>query len=257
MAMSTEDSGHALDGRVVVVTGASSGIGLATAELAHERGAEVVLLARRAQLLEEIAGRLGKRVMAVPTDVGDRNSVRAAFAAVASAFGRVDILANVSGLMRYRLLAECADEDIDAVLGASLLGTIYTCRAAVPLLKAAGGGDIINFGSEVTQLYLPGSTVYSAAKAGIARFSEVLGCEVRKDGIRVTEVVVGYTATGASALIPQEDRDRIRPALVESAYQVFSGTTPMAARSVAEVGLFPATRPRGQYVGVIHARSML
>jgi NAD(P)-dependent dehydrogenase (short-subunit alcohol dehydrogenase family) len=245
-----------LDGRVVVVTGASSGIGLAVAELAHERGAEVVLLARRAELLGEVTSRLGKRATAIVTDVSDPDSVRAAFAQIDGAFGRVDVLANVSGVMRYRRLEENSDDDIGAVLGASLLGTIYASRAAVPLLRAAGGGDILNFGSEVTHLYLPGSSIYSAAKAGIARFSDVLGRELRPDGIRVTEIVVGYTATGASALIPAEDRDRIRPALIESAYQNFSGSTPMSARSVAEVALFPASRPRGQYIGVIHARSM-
>jgi NADP-dependent 3-hydroxy acid dehydrogenase YdfG len=252
----TVTAANTLEGRVVVVTGASSGIGLATAELACEQGAQVVLLARRAELLAEIVKRLGDRATAVAVDVGDRDAVGSAFAAIGESFGHVDVLVNVSGVMRYRRLEENTDEDIDAVLGASLHGTIYTSRAAVPLLRTAGGGDIINFGSEVTKLYLPGSSIYSAAKAGIARFSEVLGCELRKDGIRVTEVVVGYTATGASATIPQEDRDRIRPALIESAYQVFSGGTPMSARSVAEVALFPATRPRGQYVGVIHARSM-
>lgn len=245
-----------LEGRRVVISGASSGIGLAAAQLVAERGGTAIMLGRRLGLLDSEAASIGVNATAFEMDVTEPSSIVSAFAQIEERFDYVDALINAAGAMRYRRIEEHSEEDIDAVINTNLRGPILTIRAALPLLRRSSGADIVNLGSETTELYLPRSSVYTATKAGLTALSDCIGRELRPEGIRVTLVVVGYTRTGISALIPQEDRDRAREAVIESAYPVFSGTTPMDARWVAETALYPITRPRGERVGVIHSRSM-
>ncbi len=246
----------ALEGKVAVVTGASSGIGKATAALLAEQGAEVVLLARGKQRLEEAAQAIGPRATAIATDVADPESVRAAFARIAAERGRVDVLANVAGVVRIARIEDATDEDIASAVGTNFLGPIYTTRAAIPLLKRAGGGDIVNFSSEVTLDDMPLATLYSASKGGLESFTKTMTKELKEERIRVTLLRVGLTDTAMSETLEPATLARAYPIWEQDGYlRRVAGRDPMDPRWVAEALLFAVTRPRGQMVDVIHARS--
>jgi NAD(P)-dependent dehydrogenase (short-subunit alcohol dehydrogenase family) len=128
-------------GKVAVVSGGSTGVGKAVAARLAEAGAQVVLLARRADRLDAAVREIGGQALGIPADVADPDSVRAAFAEVDKRFGKADILVNSAGAARIRAIEESSDEDIRVCVGTNLLGPIYTTREAVPLLRAAGGGE--------------------------------------------------------------------------------------------------------------------
>jgi NAD(P)-dependent dehydrogenase (short-subunit alcohol dehydrogenase family) len=245
----------ALEGKVVVVAGASTGIGRACAEVFGGAGATLVLLARGRERLEEAARATGGA--AVPADVSDPASVRAAFAEVERLHGRVDVLLNVAAVGRVRTIEESTDADIAAIFGTNLLGPVYTTRAAIPLMRRAGGGDIVNVSSESTLAYLPYMVLYAASKAGLDGFTRMAMQELKPEGIRVMSLVAGSTATefGANNYGP-EDTERAMPAWVASGYRAqVAGRVKVPAEHVAETMLFMVTRPPGQIVDVVSARS--
>lgn len=246
-----------VEGKVVVIAGASSGIGKATANLFAEEGAKVVMLARNRERLDGAAAEIGSSALPIQTDIGSPDSVRAAFIRVDSEFGRLDALLNVAGTARARLIEEASDEDIAAVVGTNFLGPIYTTRSAIPLLKRAGGGDIVNVSSEITLDDQPLMTLYSATKRGLDGFTKTMTKELKADKIRVTLLVAGATAdTGFIDNFTPEDIERVFPIWEADGYlQRVAGRKPMEQRWVAETMLFVVTRPQGQMVDVIHARS--
>src|SRR6266540_143815 len=130
-----------LHGRVVVVVGASAGIGLATARRCAAEGADVVMLARGRDRLVAAAAEVGDRATAIVCDITQPDSVRAAFGQIEAKFGKLDALLNVAGVARIRRIEDATDDDIAFVVGVNLLGPIYTTRAAIPLMRAAGAGD--------------------------------------------------------------------------------------------------------------------
>src|SRR6201996_9068247 len=159
------------EGKVVVVSGASMGVGRATAERFARDGATVVLLARRKLLLDEVAETIGANAVPIVTDVTCSTDVSAAFEQGAAQFGRVDVLVNSAGASRIRLIEEARDEDLAVTGNPNLVAGIYTARAAIPLLRAAGGGDIINISSEITLDDMPLITLYAATKHGLSGFT--------------------------------------------------------------------------------------
>src|SRR6202030_367604 len=122
--------------------------------------------------------------------------VRQAFAEIKLRFGRLDILVNNAAVHRPCFVEELSDFDIERQVRTNYLGPVYTCRAAIPLLRAAGGGDIVNTSSESTLAPFPMLSMYVSSKAALEAFGVVLALEVRDDDIRVTTVVQG-TARGA------------------------------------------------------------
>ena len=134
-------------GKVAVVTGASQGIGVAIARVLHDAGMAVALLARSEDKLVALAGDLGERALPVVCDVGDPDAVRTAFATIDEHFGRVDLLVNNAGIIGMSLLGDADDADVTSIVAANLLGPMWCSRAAIPLLDAAGGGDIVNISS--------------------------------------------------------------------------------------------------------------
>jgi NAD(P)-dependent dehydrogenase (short-subunit alcohol dehydrogenase family) len=255
--MRTDPSG--LIGKVVAVTGASEGIGLATAKLFHDAGATVALLARRPQPLADAATQVGERAIAIPTDVSDPGQVRDAFARITSELGRLDILINNAAVGAAAPIEEMSDELIERVIGTSLLGPIYCTREAIPLIKAAGGGDIVFVGSEVIHApHPPLHSMYVTAKSGLAAFAKTALDELRREGIRVTHCVVGRVATsfGTNALISAEHNARFREAIArEGYYEKAAGTVKMSPEDVADMLLICVTRPPSQMIDVVHVRS--
>jgi NADP-dependent 3-hydroxy acid dehydrogenase YdfG len=245
-----------MEGKVVVVSGASMGVGRATAQRFAQEGATVVLLARRKLLLDEIADTLGPNAVPIATDVTCSTEVCAAFEQVAALFGRVDVLVNSAGASRIRLIEEASDEDIAVTVNTNLVAPMYTTRAAIPLLRAAGGGDIMNISSEITLDYLPMMTLYAATKRGLNGFTEAMNHELRRDSIRVTLVILGAVGdTGIHENFGPGDLERAWPVWEADGYLTrMSGTQLLTSARVAEVLYDVLTRPRDLMMDVIHVR---
>jgi NAD(P)-dependent dehydrogenase (short-subunit alcohol dehydrogenase family) len=253
--------GAALAGKVAVITGATSGSGLAIAKLFVAEGASVVLLARGEVRLKALEESLGPAVLGVPTDVGDPDSVRAAFAVVAERFGKLDILINNAGLQRPCALESLADAEITAQVNTNLIGPIYTCRAAIPLLRAAGGGEIINTSSEATIEVFPFQSIYSITKAGLEALGRSLNFEYDKEDIRTTTIIQGVALGEGGGASDWDHNPEMTPVMwprlqAEGTIQRVMGKHGgQTVESVAEVHLFIVTRPRGQKLDVVRVRS--
>ncbi len=259
--MSTELSGGALAGKVAAVTGATSGSGRAIARRFAQEGAKVFMLARGADRLAEMETLAGPGTVGIPTDVGDPSAVRDAFAQIADEAGTLDILVNNAALYRPCPVESLTDEDIDAQVRTNFLGPVYTCRQALPLLRAAGGGDIVNTSSESTLDPFPHLSMYVASKAALEAFSRTLMIEVAADDIRVTNLVQGTAAgDGGGSTGWAWDPDRAASAFElwsEHGYlHRVSGTLGgQSVEAVADVHVFVVTRPRGQRLDTVFCRS--
>ena len=245
-----------VQGKVAVISGGSTGVGRAVAKLLADKGAHVVLLARRADRLDAAVRDIGGSVLAIPTDVSGGPAVRAAFEQIESRFGRVDILLNSAGVARVRAIEETQDEDIAACIGTNLLGPIHTIRSAVPLMRAAGGGDIVNISSEITLDHMPLGALYAAGKHGLNGFTAAMHKELRGDGIRVALVILGSIADSAfSENFSTEDRRRAHPVWEADGYLTRVGAMKPLLSSTAANALHQLlTNPPELAQDVVHIR---
>jgi NAD(P)-dependent dehydrogenase (short-subunit alcohol dehydrogenase family) len=183
--------------RVVVITGASGGVGAAAAEELARRGASVVLAARRAGPLGEVAARCGDRAHAVVADVTKRGDVQRLFDEAIAKFGRVDVWINNVGRGIGRPLLEITDEDVDAMIGDNMKSALYGMQIVTPHLKARGTGAIVNVSSLLGRTPIPPRAAYAAAKAAMMSLSEAFRIELSGShpAIRVVVVYPGRIAT--------------------------------------------------------------
>jgi short-subunit dehydrogenase len=187
-----------LDQQVIVITGASSGIGLATAETAAGKGAKVVLAARSDQALTDLANRInasGGEALAVPCDVADRSQVLAVAEAAISRFGRIDTWVNNAGIGMYGRLDEVSEEDGRRLFDINFWGLVHGSLAALPHLKT-NGGALINVGSEVSEAAVPLLGMYVASKHAVKGFTDTLRIEVEE----VDEAPVSITLIQPTAV---------------------------------------------------------
>ncbi len=175
--------------KIIVITGAGVGLGRALARRFVSDGETVVLLGRTAAKVEAAAAELGDRAMAVGCDVSSPDSVRAAFAVIASRHPRIDVLINNAAVYEPFLIAEASDAQILNLVATNLAGPMLCARAAIPMMGR--GGHIINVSSESVGMRFPYLVVYQSSKAGLERFSEGLHHELEPSGIRVTNVRAG------------------------------------------------------------------
>ncbi len=162
---------------VVVITGASSGIGRATAHALAERGASVVLAARSEQSLREAAAECeaaGGRALAIPTDVSDKEAVQDLARQAADHFGRIDVWVNNAGVMAYGYFEQVPDETYRQVIETNLFGSINGARAALPYFREQGSGVLINISSLWGRMFSPYVSAYTTSKFGVRTFSESL-----------------------------------------------------------------------------------
>ena len=188
----------ALEGRRAVVTGASSGIGEATARAMAAEGAIVSLAARRKDRLDELAGSIGAAggtAHAFEADISDEQSAKAMIAAAAGEMGGLDVLVNNAGVMLLGGVQGADTSDWRRMIEVNLLGLLYCTHAAMPLMQEGGGGHIVNVSSVAGRIAALGSAVYNMTKWGVTGFSEALRQEGSHSNIRVTCLEPGFVAT--------------------------------------------------------------
>jgi len=187
--------------RVIAITGASQGLGLAAAKTLVARGAKVALIARNKEALDKACAVLGPHAKAFPTDITDHDAVHKTFAEIQQTFGQLDGLVNNAGLARPNKICETDPQELLLQLNTNIGGVIYCCKAALPLLKKSSNGRIVNISSASarSRLEISHLGVYSASKCAVDRLSDELRDELREDGIAVTVLSPGATMTDFAA----------------------------------------------------------
>ncbi|MEZ6132155.1 MAG: SDR family oxidoreductase [Planctomycetaceae bacterium] len=187
-----------IKGKVVVITGASSGLGEATARLLSAEGATVVLAARRAERIEALAAELagkGGKALAVTTDVTNRQQVQDLVDKAVEAFGRIDVMLNNAGLMPLAPLEDLKTDEWDQMIDVNFKGVLNGIAAALPHMKEQKSGHFINVSSVYGHKLGPAATVYCATKFAVRALSEGLRQEVKPYNIRTTVISPGAVAT--------------------------------------------------------------
>jgi NADP-dependent 3-hydroxy acid dehydrogenase YdfG len=187
-----------LEGRRAVVTGASSGIGEATAVALAAEGAAVALGARRKDRLDDLAERItasGGTAHPIEVDISDEPAARSFIEGAAEQMGGLDILVNNAGVMLLGPIGGADTEEWREMVGVNLLGLLYCTHAALPLMQESGGGHVVNLSSVAGRTANLGSGVYNLTKWGVNGFSESLRQEAMHSGIRVTVVEPGFVGT--------------------------------------------------------------
>src|SRR5688572_24980475 len=183
-----------IEGKVVLITGGSTGIGAETARLLAERGAKVAIAARRKDRLDEVVADIaanGGTARSYALDVTDKSAVQSVVAAIVADFGRLDVLINNAGLMPIRPMSEVNTDEWDQMIDVNLKGVLYGIAAALPRFLAQESGHIINLSSVAgIKVFAPGGTVYSGTKFAVSAISEGLRQEVG-DKVRVTSIEPG------------------------------------------------------------------
>jgi NADP-dependent 3-hydroxy acid dehydrogenase YdfG len=220
--------------RIAVVTGASSGIGAATARGLARTGFHVVAGARRTERLRALAEEVG--ATALTLDVDDPASVEAFRAAVADRHGHADLLVNNAGLAAgLDPIADGDERDWRAMLDTNVLGLLRVTRAFLPLLRAAPHAHIVNLGSIAGFEVYPGGAGYAASKHAVRAITQVLRLELNGEPIRVTEIAPGMVETEFSVVRFRGDQAR--------ADQVYAGVQPLTADDIADCIVWAVTRP--------------
>lgn len=197
-----------MEGKVVVITGASSGLGEATARRLSEEGATVVLAARRTQRIEELADDIeadGGEALAVTTDVTERDQVKNLVDQAVEQFGKVDVMLNNAGLMPHAPLERLKIDEWDQMIDVNVKGVLYGIAAALPHMKEQEHGHIINVSSVAGHTVTKGGVVYCATKHAVRAISEGLRKEVKPYGLRTTIVSPGAVDTELPESISEED----------------------------------------------------
>ena len=233
-------------GKVIVITGASSGMGEAAARHLAAKGARVVLGARRADRIEALAAEIttaGGQATAVATDVTKREDVQALVDTAVATYGRVDVLINNAGLMPLSPMDRLKVDEWDRMIDVNIKGVLYGIAAALPHMKGQRSGHIINLSSVAGHKIFGGSAVYSATKSAVRVISEGLRAEVASHNIRVTIISPGAVKT--------ELLDHISEADVQKANQDYVGQVGVPAETFARLVAFAISEPEDVSVNEI------
>ena len=218
---------------VAVITGASSGIGAATAIALGRRGYRIVVGARRVERLERVAGEEG---LALHLDVTDEQSVDEFVRVVGKRFGRIDVLVNnAGGALGLNAVADAIDDEWIGMWKTNVLGLMWMTRACLPLLRKARHGHIVNIGSIAGFETYKGGAGYTAAKHAVRAITKTLRLELNGEPIRVTEIAPGLVETEFSLVRFHGDR--------KAAKVPYEGLKPLTAEDIADCVVFAVTRP--------------
>lgn len=226
--------------RIVMITGASSGIGEACAYAFAQAGARLILAARRGDRLEALAQDLraefDTQIHLITLDVRDRAAVEAAIAAIPEEWSAIEILVNNAGLSRgLEKLYQAEIQDWEEMIDTNVKGLLYVTRAVVPGMVARDRGHVINIGSIAGRAAYPGGHVYCGSKAAVRAISEGLKQDLLGTAVRVSLIEPGLVETEFSEVRFHGDRDRAK--------SVYQGLTPLTGEDIADLVLFAATRP--------------
>lgn len=226
--------------QVVLITGASSGIGAACAQVFAQAGAKLILVARRLDRLEKLSQELAQtyntQVYPIQLDVCDRSQVETALKQLPPGWAAIDILINNAGLSRgLDKLHEADIQDWEEMIDTNIKGLLYMSRLVVPGMVQRGQGQVINIGSIAGRQAYPGGSVYCATKAAVRLLSSGLKMDLLGTPIRVCNIEPGLVETEFSQVRFHGDQER--------ASKVYAGTTPLTPDDIAEIALFSATRP--------------
>lgn len=231
-----------LNDKTIVITGATSGFGMACARLCVSMGARVIITGRRAERLSELAAELkGAKLHCLSFDVRDEDAVKNAFASLPADFAHVDVLVNNAGLaLDLASFEHVAMKDAQQMVQTNIMGLLYCTHALLPAMvkRAAAskaGGHIINIGSTAGNYPYPGGNVYGATKAFVKQFSLNLRSDLYGKNIRVTNIEPGMAETEFSLV--RFDGDK------EKAANVYKGMTPLSAEDIAEAVVWCIARP--------------
>jgi 3-hydroxy acid dehydrogenase/malonic semialdehyde reductase len=228
----------------VFVTGASSGFGTAVARRFAADGARVIISARRADRIADLADALGPHVLPLTLDVRDRAAVAAAVESLPDEFAAVDLLVNNAGLALGLNPAQDADlDDWDQMIDTNCKGLVYCTRAILPGMVARGRGHVINLGSVAGTYPYPGGNAYGGTKAFVHQFSLAIRSDLHGTGVRVTCVEPGMAETEFSAVRYAGDQAK--------ADAVYAGMQPLTADDIAEAIHWAAAQPPHVNVNVI------
>jgi NADP-dependent 3-hydroxy acid dehydrogenase YdfG len=231
--------------KVVAITGASSGIGEATALACAQAGAKVALGARRADRIEELAARInadGGQAVAIETDVTDEAGARAFVEGAREQLGGLHGLVNNAGLM---LLGPVEGADTDhwrRMIDVNCLGLLYCTHAALPIMREEGAGHIVNLSSVAGRIAALGSAVYNLTKWGVTGFSEGLRQEALHANVRVTVIEPGYVETEL------QGHNEGNPIVMEAMEKTRQQIDPLQASDIADAIVYALTRP--QHIGI-------
>ncbi|HKW72071.1 MAG TPA: SDR family NAD(P)-dependent oxidoreductase [Candidatus Dormibacteraeota bacterium] len=218
---------------IAVITGASSGIGAATAIALGRHGYKIVIGARRLDRLERVAGEEG---VAMKLDVTDEASVKSFVSEVARKFGRIDVLINnAGGALGLNPIEKAIDDEWITMWETNVLGLMWMTRECIPLLRKAKHGHIVNIGSIAGFETYKGGAGYTGVKHAVRAFTRTLRLELNGEPIRVTEIAPGMVETEFSIVRFHGDR--------KAAKAVYEGLKPLSAEDIAECVLFAVTRP--------------
>jgi NADP-dependent 3-hydroxy acid dehydrogenase YdfG len=229
-----------LDGKAAAITGASSGIGEATAVALADAGAAVAIAARRKDRLDELAERIssdGGRAVAIEADIADRAQAESFLSQAAEELGGLDILVNNAGVMLLGAVEGADPDHWRRMVDVNMLGLLFCTRAALPLLRDGGGGHIVNVSSVAGRHASFGQAVYNLTKFGVTGFSEALRQEALNSNIRVTVVEPGMVDT---ELQGHNEKPAVREALEKFRNEV--GTV-LEAEDVARGILYAVSQP--------------
>jgi NADP-dependent 3-hydroxy acid dehydrogenase YdfG len=221
-----------IEEKVVVITGASSGLGEASARLLSAQGASVVLGARRVDRIQTLAGELtgsGAKGIAIATDVTDCDQVKRLVDAAMQAYGRIDVMINNAGLMPQAPLERLKIEEWDRMIDVNIKGVLYGIAAALPYMKQQKAGHFINVSSVAGHKVGPGFAVYAATKHAVRALSEGLRQEVKPYNIRTTVISPGAVATE----LPQSVTDPDSAKRIRKFYEEIAIPPDSFARAVA------------------------
>jgi len=232
--------------KVIVITGASSGLGLAAARRLAQQGACLVLGARRIERLQQLADELngeGHRAIAVEADVTRLDDVKRLVDNAVQTFGRVDVMVNNAGLMPISALERLKVEDWDRTIDVNIKGVLYGIAAALPHMQRQMSGHFVNVASVAGHKIMPNGTVYSASKFAVRALSEGLRQEVKPWNIRTTILSPGAVDTELPASITEAD--------VAKGMQGFYQSTAISADSFARAIIFAIEQPEDMDVNEI------
>lgn len=226
-----------LENKVVMITGASSGIGWASAKAFSEAGAKCILSARREERLQQLRSELATNSLVLPCDITDKTSIQMLLSSLPAEWQDIDILINNAGLSStFGSFQQHTDDDIDQMIDTNVKGLLLITQRVVNKMIERNHGHIINLGSIAGHESYPNGSVYCASKAAVRAFSRALKMDLLGTQIRVSSIDPGMVETEFSEVRFDGDKERAK--------KVYNGMTPLSAKDIADTILYVATRPK-------------